>query len=275
MADKSKRDLDAGSTVRTDAGQNKLPALGISCRQSNVRFIICRPNYLGNIGSIARVLKNFAFASLTLIQPPNNYKDAEARMMAVGAFDLLKSAQLHDTLANAIQDTALVYGTTSGRQRAQKLMSLQEAAAEATALSHDNTIAFVFGDEKNGLETEELDLCHRLVHVQTNPDFPAMNLAHAVGTVAYELTRANQFGLADRNTPPKYTRRQLPTVLDENEFFAQIEEFFRLIDFTRPHNKEVVLTDLRKLYQRMSPTKRELDLVRSALYRLNSTLESR
>jgi tRNA (cytidine32/uridine32-2'-O)-methyltransferase len=244
----------------------------VSCVQSNVKFIFCRPYYLGNIGSIARAMKNFAFSNLILVQPPHNYKDAEARMMAVGAFDLLKSCKVQDALAPAIEDAALVYGTSSGRQRAQNLISLQEAAKEAAIASHDNIVAFVFGDEKNGLETEELARCHRLVHIQTNPDFPAMNLAQAACATAYELTRANQFGVAQHNTPPKYTRRQLPTVADENDFFTAVEEFFQLIDFTRPHNKQVVLDDLRRLYQRSSPTKRELDLVRSALYRLNSKI---
>jgi TrmH family RNA methyltransferase len=241
--------------------------------QSNVRFISCRPYYLGNIGSIARALKNFGFEHLVLVQPPNNYKDAEARMMAVGAFDVLKKCAVFDGFAPAIEEVTMVYGTTSGRQRAQNLITLQEAAEEAAALSHDNVVAFAFGDEKNGLETDELVRCHRLVHIPTNPEFPAMNLAQAVCVTAYELTRANQFGLADRNTPPKYTRRQLPATKDENEFFTSVEELFHLIDFTRPHNKKVVFDDLRKLYQRMSPTKRELDLVRSALYRLNATIK--
>jgi len=255
-------------SLEADAG----PTDGEHCHQANVSFIFVRPQFLGNIGSIARVLKNFSFSRLVLIAPPHNYKNAEARMMAVGAFDLLKNCTVYSSLDQAVQDTTLMYATTSGRQRAQRLITVQEAGQEAAALSHDNKIAFVFGDEKSGLGNDELARCHRLVHVPTNPTFPALNIAQSAGIVAYELTRNNLFGTVDRNTPPKYTRRQLPTVAEESQFFALVEQFLHNIDFTRTHNKDVVLDDLRRLYQRISPTKRELDLVRGALHRLNSKI---
>jgi tRNA (cytidine32/uridine32-2'-O)-methyltransferase len=248
------------------------PASSVACNQEKISFIFVRPQFLGNIGSIARALKNFAFTRLVLIEPPNNYKDAEARMMAVGAFDVLKHSSVFGSLEEAVQNTSMLYATSCGRQRAQKLMTIQEAAAEATALSQDNEIAFVFGDEKNGLGNEEMARCHRLVQIPTNPTFPALNIAQAAGLIAYELTRHNTFDTAFRNTPPKYTRRELPTVAEENEFFWLVERFLYGVEFMRGHNADVVLNDLRRLYQRMSPTKRELDLVRGALHKLNIRL---
>ena len=134
-------------------------------------------------------------------------------------------------------------------------------------MSQHNRVTFVFGDEKNGLGNEEMARCHRLVHIESNPVFSSLNLSHAVGIVAYELTRANQFGVVMRNTQPSYTRRQLPTVKDENEFFALSEKLLKSIEFLRDFNREVVMNDLRRLYQRMSPTKRELDLARGALHK--------
>jgi len=242
------------------------------CRQDNVTFVLVRPNYLGNIGSTARAMKNFGLSNLTLVSPPNNYKDAEARMMAVGAFDLLKSARVCDSFPESIAEASLIYGTTSGRQRAQTLLTIQEAAAEAAEASQHNRVAFLFGDEKNGLGNEELAVCHRLVHIPTNPTFSALNIAQAVCIVGYELTRNNAFGTVMRNTPPKYTRRELPTVKEENEFFTLLEEFLLKTEFLRTFSREVVLNDLRRLYQRMNPNKRELDLVRGALRKANRSI---
>jgi TrmH family RNA methyltransferase len=139
--------------------------------------------------------------------------------------------------------------------------------------SYDNRVAFIFGDEKNGLGNEELSRCHRLIHIATNPEFPALNLAQAAGTIAYELTRHNTFGTVMRNTPPKYTRRQLPTVKDEDEFFHLVEQFLLRIDFFRKYNKQVVVDDLRRLYSRCSPNKRELDLVRGSLHKLQAMMD--
>lgn len=243
----------------------------LTCNQNNVKFVLVRTEFLGNIGSVARVMKNFGFAQLALVQPPNNYKDAEARMMAVGAFDVLKAATVYDTMLDAVSECGTIYGTTSGRQRSQHLQSLQEASPEAIAHSNTDKIAIVFGNEKNGLDNDELARCHRLIYIPDNPQFAALNIAQALGVVAYELTRGNDFGVPPASEP-KYTRRLLPTVSEEEEFFALVEQFFESIDFTRDHNRELVLNDLRRLYQRMHPNKRELDLTRGALYRLNLTL---
>lgn len=270
MADINSKKLMVAAHMSNDLTQE--PAGAVPCNQDKISFILVRPQFLGNIGSVTRALKNFAFTRLVLVEPPNNYKDAEARMMAVGAFDLLKNCSVHRSLDDAVQNTSMLYATSCGRQRAQKLMTLQEAAAEAAALSQDNEIAFVFGDEKNGLGNEEMARCHRLVQIPTNPTFPALNIAQAAGVIAYELTRHNKFDTAFRNTPPKYTRRELPTVAEEKEFFALVERFLYGVEFMRSHNTDVVLNDLRRLYQRMSPTKRELDLVRGALHKLNVRL---
>lgn len=262
--------MPAEETMPLDGTDNET-----DCRQENVSFVLVRPYYLGNIGSAARALKNFGFQQLALVEPPHNYKDAEARMMAVGAFDVLKAALVYDSLSQAALDTAVLFGTTSGRQRSQNLLSVQEAAEVAVAAAAKNKIAVVFGDEKNGLGNEELALCHHLVHIPTNPTFPALNLAQAVTVVAYELTRQNFFGTVMRNTPPKYTRRELPTMKEENEFFELVQRFLQQIDFVREYNQSVIVNDLRRLYQRMSPNKRELDLVRGALHRLNTILPNK
>ncbi len=94
--------------------------------RKNVFFILVRPLFLGNIGSVARVLKNFDFENLRLVAPPKNYKDAEARRMAVGAFDLLKKCQVFIDLDEAMEDIDVAVGTTCGYQRACQTVPLYE-----------------------------------------------------------------------------------------------------------------------------------------------------
>ena len=77
-----------------------------------------RPNFLGNIGSTARVMKNFGFSQLRLVNPPRNYLDAEARKMAVDAFDVLKSAKVENSLSDALKDINLAFGLdTNGKAK--------------------------------------------------------------------------------------------------------------------------------------------------------------
>ncbi len=85
--------------------------------EHNFVFILVRPNFLGNIGSSARVLKNFGFGQMRLVTPPKNYLDSESRRMAVDAFDVLKKARVFDSLATALEDITMSVATSSGQYR--------------------------------------------------------------------------------------------------------------------------------------------------------------
>lgn len=249
-------------------------------------FILCRPVYLGNIGSVARLMKNFGFRDLRLVQPPRNFKDAEARMMSVGAFDILKNASVFESLSQATEDTGIVFGTSSGRRRSHIACLLDEAASEAVALSESDRVAFVLGDERNGLNKEELDRCHRIVRIPTSAEFPSMNVAQAACVIAYELTRsslsAGGMGADDyswsKDPSVQKTgnaiddRRRLPTGKEDDQLFRELRLLLDNIEFSRTYNYDLVLNELRSAYQRMVPSAREAHLLRGFLIKLNQKL---
>ena len=51
-------------------------------------------------------------------------------------------------------------------------------------------VALVFGPERTGLTNEEISRCHFLIHIPTDPVYPAINLAQAVAICLYEVRRA-------------------------------------------------------------------------------------
>lgn len=234
----------------------------VSC--DNTVFILVRPLFLGNIGAIARVLKNFGFTQLRLVEPPKNYKDSEARRMSVGAFDVLKRCETFANLSDALKDVSYAVGTTSGqsRERPERLSASTQAAIEC---SQNQRIAFVFGDERDGLTRDELLRCHRTITVPTNPEFSALNVAQTVGIVAYELSREvlSEAAIADQ----KY-----PTGDSDDKLFLQIAELLDKVDFTRKFNRHVILKELRTAYQRAHLTERESDLLNGIIWRLHQKL---
>ena len=60
---------------------------------AGVRIILVEPAGPMNVGSIARVMKNFGFNHLVLVNPQCNPLSPEALQMAVHAKDVLESAQ--------------------------------------------------------------------------------------------------------------------------------------------------------------------------------------
>ncbi|HEY9785517.1 MAG TPA: RNA methyltransferase [Candidatus Obscuribacterales bacterium] len=249
--------------------------------RANVHFVLARPQFLGNIGAVARVMKNFGFFSLRLIDPPRNYKDAEARKMSVGAFDVLKQATVFTTLDAALADIGIAIGTTSGRQRAENCILAQELSTRLSGISDQDQIALIFGDERDGLRGDELKRCHCVLTIPTQPELPSLNVAQALGIVAYELVRAGSIKSADckqdeRHGSPKEpkndSRSILATGADVDEIFGQIGALFDAAEFSRAYNRQLVLAELRSAFQRMLPTKRECDLIKGALIRLNQKL---
>jgi TrmH family RNA methyltransferase len=161
--------------------------------KDNIIFILVRPNFLGNIGSTARVMKNFGFSQLRLVNPPRNYLDAEARKMAVDAFDVLKSAKVENSLSDALKRykfSFLYFCLSASHRRARGLRYLLVERIHKEDFTSDNKVAFVFGDERDGLTKEEIARCHELILVPTEPTFASLNLAQALGIVAYELSRS-------------------------------------------------------------------------------------
>lgn len=227
--------------------------------RSNVVFVLVRPVYLGNIGAAARVLKNFGFSNLRFVQPPKGYKDAEARKMSVGAFDVLKYSKVFETLEDALKDVSVAVGTTSGKQRGFEPRSLPDVRDAVVSAAQANTVAFVFGDEVNGLSKAELERCHHIITIPADPEFPALNLAQAIAICAWEMARPNN---AEREQP------ELSTGQGDDELFTQLDLLLDRIEFTKSFNRTNVLTELRQFYQRAHPTARERDLLAGAIRKI-------
>ncbi len=255
-----------------------MPGRNIECNierdldPGNVYFVLVRPVYLGNIGSVARLIKNFGFAKLRLVEPPRNYKDAEARKMSVGAFDVLKNCTVFDNLRDSIKDMNLVVGTSAGQQRAHSFAPFDETLNQIRA-SHPNKVALVFGDERNGLSNEELAQCTAVISIPAHPAFPSLNVSHAACILAYEISRAISWEVPASCSLGTVNSDQLLTSVDEDdELFMQLAILLDRIEFSRTFSKTQILTELRQFYRRAMPNQREGALLRGVLHKLNQTM---
>ena len=142
-----------------------------------------------NIGAAARAMSNFGFHHLRVVNP---YEVAflNARS-AVGAADVLASAEKFETVADAVADCSLVVGTTAvgHRDLQHPLQRLEVAAPVIRAHLASGPCALLFGSEKYGLSNKDMSHCHWLLHIPTREEHLSMNLGQAVAICMYELTR--------------------------------------------------------------------------------------
>ena len=164
---------------------------------SDVIIVLSRPAEAGNVGAVCRAMKNMGLSRLRLAAPELSddgfgYGGNEAiiRARAVHAADIWEKAETFDTLAEAVKDCALVIGTTRRRGRHRKQVSMTAAETAAFLKKHAGSAAVVFGNERTGLEDEELELCNLASHIIVNEAFPSINLSHAVQIYAYEIFAA-------------------------------------------------------------------------------------
>src|ERR1700753_4224880 len=152
-----------------------------------VRVVLIDPSHPGNIGSVARAMKNMALADLTLVRP-RTFPHAESIALAAGADDILAGARVVDTVAEAIADCAFIAGTTSRpRTYYWEFLNAREAAGRVVALDADTRAALLFGSERYGLGTADLNYCNVLIRIPANPEYCSLNLAMSVKLAAYEI----------------------------------------------------------------------------------------
>ena len=218
-------------------------------------FVLYRPQSAGNIGAVARALKNMGFDDLRLVGP-GPLDDREAVKMAVHADDVLSSATVYPDLGAALADCSIVVGTTSRRGGYRsRATPLRAAAAELDALADANKIALVFGREDRGLTNRELKLCHRLVTIPTASEYPSLNLAQAVMVVAYELMMAATAATESASAPEFVAASVSDPMLD------RMAEALVAIGFIPDDNPEHIMLAIREIFGRSGLTAREVEIL--------------
>lgn len=154
-----------------------------------VRVVLCRPEGALNVGAVCRAMKAMGLKRLTLVSPAVFDRD-EVFKMAIHAREVYEDAGITDNLEEALYGTVLAAGITRRRGARRKWFSiLPEELAEKASFQESGDTALVFGNERTGLSEEELNHCNLACHIPTSPDFPSLNLSHAVQIVASEFYR--------------------------------------------------------------------------------------
>jgi len=226
----------------------------------HVRFVLVRPSHPGNIGAAARAIRTMGFARLHLVAP-HKFPHADATAMAAGADDVLANIVVTGTLPEALRDCTFAFGCTA-RQRAVPLeeLSPRAAAARVLAAGGQGEVALVFGNERTGLENEELMCCQASVHIPSVADFSSLNLAQAVQVLAYELRIA---ALAPVSTADGETRAEpLATSAELEHFFSHLGQTLDDIDFHKGRSPRTIMNRLRRLFFRVGLEQREVRILR-------------
>jgi TrmH family RNA methyltransferase len=226
-----------------------------------VRIVLIETSHPGNIGAVARAMKNMGLGELRLVRP-KVFPHAEAAARASGALDILQRAEVCDSTQAAVAGCGLVLATTA-RERDQyfRVLDVREAALRAIEAAASAPVAVLFGPERSGLTNEDAALAHALLRIPTSMAYASLNLAMAVQLVSYELLRAHGVVM-----PPAEPAVPLAPPEEMQRLYAHLETVLDEIDFRdRTQRGTHLMKRIRRFLQRAELDSNEVNILRGIL----------
>ena len=232
----------------------------------SIRIVLVEPSHPGNIGAVARAMKNMALKELVLVRP-KLFPHEEATARASGADDLLQRARVVDTLAEALEGCGFVAATTS-RDRDQnfRVLDVKDAAERVVAESRNSPAAVLFGAERTGLTNEGLESSHVLIRIPASSEYQSLNLAMAVQLVAYELFRASAHPRV-----PEVRMAPLATPEEMERLYVHLAQVMEEVEFRdRTQSGTSLMARIRRFLQRAELDQNEANILRGLLTAVQS-----
>ena len=230
----------------------------------NIRIILINTFHPGNIGSAARAMKTMGLSDLWLVSP-QRFPAPEADSMAAGATDLLKKATIVQTFDEAIADCSLIIGTSArvrNQAYARPMLHAEQTATKLLSQAEHGSVALVFGQETMGLTNNELEKCHFHTCLDANPVYPVLNVASAIQILCYEIYKAS---LKQQAHQGDNHEEDYPLQKELELFYEHLETTLMEIDFIIQQHPGLVMTRLRRLFNRARPESKELNMLRGIL----------
>jgi TrmH family RNA methyltransferase len=232
----------------------------------NIRIVLVEPSHPGNIGAVARAMKNMALEDLVLVRP-KLFPDEEATARASGADDILERARVVGSVAEALAGCGFVAATTS-RDRDQnfRIADVRDAAERIVNEARRTPAAVLFGAERTGLTNDDLEAAHVLIRIPANEAYLSLNLAMAVQLVAYELFRAR-----GAKVVPLSTDVPLATPEDMDRLYIHLAQVMEEVDFRdRTQSGTNLMARIRRFLQRAELDQNEVNILRGLLTAVQS-----
>jgi TrmH family RNA methyltransferase len=152
------------------------------------RVILAEPKFQGNIGAMARIMKNFGLKNLALVNPCDIGEDCFRR--AMHAKDVIEEAKYFESLDLALEDLDFIAGTSgidskSDKKHLRNNLTPRDFASKVEKI--EGSVGIIFGRENYGLYNTELEICDTVITIPASVEYPILNISHAASIIFYEL----------------------------------------------------------------------------------------
>jgi len=218
----------------------------------NIRIVLVEPQVPGNVGAASRAMKNMGLTRLVLVKPWF-HGHPQARYMAHGSEDILDSAEVCDSLSDAVKDSVLVVGATRRMRTSTPFVNPKKAAAAVLESSVSGPVSILFGREDRGLLNEELKVCQLFVAIPSSKEHPSLNLSQAVMVIAYEIFSTTHPGVS--------SPLDLAPASEIESLYAHLGRTLETLGFREWNDGENYMKSLRRLFSRTRLERRDVSTI--------------
>jgi tRNA/rRNA methyltransferase len=229
-----------------------------------VRVILLEPESAGNIGSVARSMKNFGQDDLWVINPKASI-DMQARALAMHGFDVLSSANIMNHLNDALSGIDVVVGTSAVTAKSPTNVARTPITPKELTVALSSTrgnVALLFGRESSGLTNQEIERCDLLVTIPASSAYNVLNLSTAVSIILYEIFQQQRHS----------NKLTLATSVTRQKLLEQFEALVNLSG-THVHKRRLAIRAFRNVTSRSFLSRREASLLIGVFRKAASKLD--
>jgi len=225
-------------------------------------FILVKPQIGENIGASARSLKNFGFTKLNIVSPKQNWPNAKAKATSVGAYDIVRKAQIYNHTSDAINEFDVIFSLSARRRDINKKhISINEFLK--IIISKENLkYGLMFGPEASGLSNEDLSYSNYILQIPTSKKFKSLNLSHSLTIVCYEIFKIfnmNQFKTSLKKTKIA-SKKNIGSTVNHLKYLLEKKNFFSPVE-----KKQSMIMNINNLFYRFEPSDKELRILASII----------
>ncbi len=252
-------------------------------RNVAISVVLVQPEHAGNIGSIARIMKNFDFTKLVIFNPIETIKDIlsyKTQGFAMHGKNILINSEIIDVQDNEdhisklkeyIKQYDLVLATTAKGKRYTNIRRLSIFPEDLHISRSEKLlkIAILFGKESRGLTNKEISLADIILRIPTGIRYPSLNLSHACGIILYEIfKKINILNIGRGENPVLLADRE-----DRQLLLKIVKEIIEKLKI-RDYKKENVYFAFRNIFERAFMSKRELTLTIGLFSKVNDIVKN-
>tara|TARA_Y100000590_G_C15508698_1_gene934563 strand:+ start:246 stop:965 length:720 start_codon:yes stop_codon:yes gene_type:complete len=224
----------------------------------NISFILHKPQLSENIGACARAIKNFSFNKLLLVNPKPTFPNDKIVATSAGAKDIIKKAQVYDTLEDSINKIDILVAT-SARFRNKNIKHI--SISDLNNIDYSKKIGFLFGSEASGLSNNEVSYADYTLQIPSNKNFRSLNISHSLIIIAqtvsslilnkdFEFNKSKKIKSASKKDINNMLSLCIKNLDDKNFFFP-------------PEKKPIMLENLRSIYYKLNLSEKETRILSS------------